>query len=476
MAFSALFYTFSKRVNSTKIPSSGATSTLIELKEESDIINPTIVLSGIPNPYVFNFCYISEFERYYWVDNWRWIHGRWLASLHVDVLASYKTEIGASSQYVLRSASNYDGTITDGYYPKINVMTDNFTSITTNRPLTYQVESGYYIVGIISQEASFGSIGYYIINQTNFNTLKNALFSDVSWTNVQDISADLLKTMFNPYDYIVSCKWCPITDIYTMGDAVTSIKIGWWTFTINAYKIKSNAAMYWGWYFDIPKTSFGTHPQSIRGSYLNHEPYSQYYMNLAPYGSIALPTECAYYGAVANEYVDVVSGECELRIFYGSGGDSTVVPLLSVKSEMFVDIQLAQVKPQTNIQGLGVNAVGSLLSAGLNLLPDESPVKSTLSGVTEAARSMYTTVSTGGNNGGYAKLAMFGGFNAAVTSLFQSIAPEDNAHFGRPLCQTKTINTLSGYILCGDPDISIVGTEGEAAQIVAFLASGFYYE
>ena len=42
--------------------------------------------------------------------------------------------------------------------------------------------------------------------------------------------------------------------------------------------------------------------------------------------------------------------------------------------------------------------------------------------------------------------------------------------------QSRTINTLSGYILCDNADPEIPCTEEELREIVSYMNSGFYYE
>ena len=56
------------------------------------------------------------------------------------------------------------------------------------------------------------------------------------------------------------------------------------------------------------------------------------------------------------------------------------------------------------------------------------------------------------------------------------VADDDNAQKGRPLCQVKTINTLSGFIMVDTPDVSLACLEPERQQIAAFMANGFFYE
>ena len=101
------FYTFSKRINSTAQPTGGTLHT-VTLKTPSSVMTPTISLvwSGSGSPAAYNYAYISDYGRYYWVSNWTFSDRQWTATLNVDVLASYKTQIGGSSKYILRAADS----------------------------------------------------------------------------------------------------------------------------------------------------------------------------------------------------------------------------------------------------------------------------------------------------------------------------------------------------------------------------------
>ena len=56
------------------------------------------------------------------------------------------------------------------------------------------------------------------------------------------------------------------------------------------------------------------------------------------------------------------------------------------------------------------------------------------------------------------------------------VVDENLAEFGRPLCNTRTISTLSGYIQCGEDDLSFSGTKSENEEINRNLKEGFFYE
>ena len=92
---------FSKRKNSTKQPT-GGTSVTAFLKEGTSIENPTFTLSGNN----FTVDYVEAFGHYYFVKDIVSIRNNLIEIECVqDVLATYKSAIIGSSQYVIRSAS-----------------------------------------------------------------------------------------------------------------------------------------------------------------------------------------------------------------------------------------------------------------------------------------------------------------------------------------------------------------------------------
>lgn len=78
------FTQFSKRENSTKRPAQ-ETFTFYDgvFKMESGILNPTLLLTlqgadGTPlNPVNWNYAFIPEYKRYYYVKEWVTNNGQW---------------------------------------------------------------------------------------------------------------------------------------------------------------------------------------------------------------------------------------------------------------------------------------------------------------------------------------------------------------------------------------------------------------
>ena len=114
------FYSINKKQNSTKRPNTDGVTYDCKLKEECSILTPNIKLDlGLSTAPSFNYAYISDWGRYYFVKNWTFYNRLWEADLEVDVLGTYKDEIGNSNLYVLRSASRFNGRIIDTAYPLI---------------------------------------------------------------------------------------------------------------------------------------------------------------------------------------------------------------------------------------------------------------------------------------------------------------------------------------------------------------------
>ena len=157
------FYSFVKRSNSTKQPTSGETTLTCQLKDQTNMVNPTLIINAVPANWssIWNYAYIAAFNRYYFINKWRWLNGLWECDLICDVLASFKTEIGNLSEFVLRSSNTYNGQIVDMQYPTTAETRVNAAALTNRFKTVYGM--GYYVLGVISNDSSSaqGAITYY---------------------------------------------------------------------------------------------------------------------------------------------------------------------------------------------------------------------------------------------------------------------------------------------------------------------------
>ena len=300
MSVSVDFYQTPKRINSTKIVSQvvGDFGLTCEIKDVCNLFTPTLIIStdrftdglgNIKNPMKYVYCHISDFDRYYFVRSWSWILGRWECALEVDVLATFKTQIGNSSMYVLRSASQCDPDIVDTKYPVKAVGAD-----TSYQGATYgtvynvwntniygnDVTAGFFRVSIVNNDSSaIGAVSHYAISGTVMAELMNKLYSSPSWANITDanISTDLQKMLLNPMQYITSVIWIP-TGFNTTGQTpIHTIPYGWWSITLTG---------------DVYRITTGTMAKSVTESIpvMHHPQYdsNKHWLQLSPYTTAAL--------------------------------------------------------------------------------------------------------------------------------------------------------------------------------------------
>ena len=76
------------------------------LRNASNVVTPTIMLN-IDNPTIYNYAYISDFHRYYFITEYVSVRtGLWQLNLKSDVLMSFKDSILASRVLVNKSESS----------------------------------------------------------------------------------------------------------------------------------------------------------------------------------------------------------------------------------------------------------------------------------------------------------------------------------------------------------------------------------
>lgn len=468
MAVNIKFWQFAKKENSTKLPETDGTEYSCLFKEPVNLLNPFITLKH-DNPVGYNYAYINTFGRYYYVTNWTYERGLWYAELRVDVLASWKDEIGASTLYVTRAASTYDGSIIDLQYPA-KTAPDIVYEYQDFDKLVYSFASGSYIVGIItSQTSGVGAVNYYIFTPANFRKFCNNLLSNADWcaSDITEISQSLFKALFNPFQYIVSCVWIPMN---ITGSTQQTIQIGWnWGISANCSILTGSTL-----YGDSIDFTVPPHPDAqSRGTYLHSAPYSQYILTVPMYGRFPLDANVASQTETitCSIDIDVVTGFGRLQ---ARGGGYTFV---DVTAMVGVPIQLAQITQAANSTTQGVasmagTAVAGSLNAFDTLLGGNTGVSSgKIAAISSALASAGNQISTIGSNGSTAGLGP-----AKFEAVFYHPVDEDLEHYGRPLCKAVKINTLSGYVLCNSADISTIATAQENIMINDYMNGGFFYE
>lgn len=507
MALTVRFWEYAKRENATSRPTNNtaaATYTNVLLKDDCSIVNPAIKLKESMATRVqdWNYCYIPEFNRYYYVTDWVWQAGLWIAELQVDVLASFRDRIGQQSVYVLRAASSYDGNIIDTTYPCTSAA-PTYQSSAVDNPYAIGGSGGSslggsFIVGIVNRHSDNGAVSYYAMTTAQFQEFCGKLYNYSSgWLDidVNEISEELQKALVNPFQYIVSCIYLPIPVSSLPGSTSrVTIYFGWW------YVNLSSAAKVVYSFYHVDNTislSIPRHPQaSSRGNYLNISPYSFYTLRCYPFGTVDIDSEAiAGYNTLDLYFnVDVITGAAELNIAVNGKNN----PIRTLSGQVGVSIPTASIMVDytnlgkstaivagaaavseigggsggffQNIREKWNNFVGNVRAGNWQQIG--SNVKESITKISSTALAARATVEVMGQQG---TASLFYTQTLSLSGRFLPLADEDLSHRGRPLCKVKTINTLYGFILCADADISIPCTDREKAAIQAAMEAGFYY-
>ena len=112
-----IFYNNNSSTNTLRKSITQLTSASITLKDDTELIRPTIILSNNLNVN-FNYVYINELNRYYFVQNKRYGQQRIYVDLNVDVLESFRSDILNLDVIAERSSNVFNTYQADGVLPK----------------------------------------------------------------------------------------------------------------------------------------------------------------------------------------------------------------------------------------------------------------------------------------------------------------------------------------------------------------------
>lgn len=474
--------TLGKERDSTIQPSadSPAKTTLdCLLKDSTSILHPVLKIRVTGSPTTLNYAYIAEFHRYYWVDDWTFGgDGCWYCSLSVDVLATYRGFILLDEEYISRTSnSTYtDTTIPDTVYPTTVDIVESDQEF--NSVFVSNAANGCFVLGVIANgQQTFGAVTYYIMSQQALLLLIGQMMGSLDWTGYtpQDIATSVLECFFNPFQYIVSCKYFPVQYVTLPGTEVETIQYGHWAFSSIPAKVISPTSCVVG-PMNTP-LAFPIHPQRDTGFiWLEGAPYSNYRLFYPPYGTIQLDAKWFVDDPtlLLSFYLDLVSGNCLLQI------SNSVGTKMELNASVAVDVPLAQMP--VDLQ----SAIGNILPASTGNRVADSAIQSAGTLLSKFVGGLANTfgaeVSTdvsilegGGNLGALSVKPVLGAY-------FRKITTPAEKYIGAPCCKILTIGTLlqdnkETFVQCSTSHIKVgwAYTE-EQEQLEQYLLNGFYLE
>lgn len=458
-------YSFAKKENSTKTPIVTGTSLTCTIKEPSSIDNMVVEVSSKPN---CNYAYISSLSRYYFVTDIAYNRGVWEMSLKCDVLASFKTAIGNTSMYIERSSAQKNGNLVDKFYPATAAATRSKTTLAVAS--TGMWTTGSYVVTALDGLSNTGCTSY-LFGAASFGFFIQSLMvtgSDMQESIWDALTQSIKVTNYEPLKYIGAVYWFPYPNFVPgAGATVTSIQLGNFTATgFTANKIDGSATNTITHTVTLP-----AHPQAAtRGSFCNLAPYSDYSVDLGPFGHIELDsTACAKATSFTITIkLDPFTGKARALIKTNLGD-----VLANISTQWGVPVLLSS-GSNVNLGGVGqaasglVSSVASALTG--NVVGAAHGLSSSIAGIADIAKG---TVSTVGSAGAMVDFQHDMEFNAR----FFTIADDDNTNNGRPYCAISTPSTLTGFMIAQKGLVtSASATSTELDAINRYMEEGFYYE
>lgn len=484
-------YSFAKRRNSTLRPNvaAGYDFEAIVNDAQTTICNPQLTLKGDAQSVLpsFNYVYIAKWNRYYYISDWRYMgNGLWVAYCNVDVLASWKEAIIATGGYVGRWvwSDNVSPRLHDGAYPATGVYYSDRKTI--NLPFSADPTQGMYVVGVLGgPSANYGAITYYAMTATQLATLVQNMAGQQpfqAWEDIDSIDADIIKSLVNPIQYIVSCKWFPFG--FTAYGAEIPVYIWTWNTGVTGIRLSTTQAASMRAFEASVDPTFN--PQAT-GNFPKYAPYWEATLFTPIWGVIDLPVdmleEYGYYKF--DIFVNVLTGSADLRMIARESNDPQAKQVFVFKrtAQLAVDIPLAQVS--YNYVGMLKDTVSLATAAGSAVtgLVTETPITETIGSMANSLIDLTAKMlspgmmSTGGNGGGFNYDI---GFMTLQNIRYQTVGESFN-NIGVP-CK-KQITSLAEFVAEGGGFVQfdIVhfksgATDNENAEIEEAMKGGIFIE
>ena len=492
MSITAHFYTFTKKKNSTKRPS-GGTSISVVIKDPSSATSPRLELD-ISNPTAYNYVHIPAFgNRYYFITDWISDHNRWICDCTVDVLATYRSDILTSYQYVLRSASERNPYIADSSYPM-----DTSTVIarigvgTTGGPNPFFGLNRCYVLAISNGNTTpqINGVQYLVCN---YDQLREIMYGTLNGNSdywdpgaSSGVSDSIFRSIVNPLQYFGEAYLLPIdvtsSQLSNVLSNVTNnqLKVGSWTVPYSGSQLRAfNQDALGGYvYTHSVDVDLPFHPQrSDHGEWVTASPYSRYYLYAGIYGLIQLDTSYITQIGLGIDHFTVTltvnvdfKGNTALTVTAASG-DYTGAILAKSYASAAVPISLTQTKNNTLgwiSQGAGV--VGAAMSGNI------PGVISGTAGLISGTESLMNKPETKGIQG--ATACVYEPWY--IQAEFHNVVCRDSELpmniIGYPLCETKLLSELTGFCQTSEPWLDLDCYASEYDAIMGLMTDGFYIE
>lgn len=436
---------FSKRVNSTKQPTGGTTVDVL-LKDQCDVLAPSFILNTLD----FNINYVQAFGNYYFAQVINLDGHRSEIKCTLDHLATFKSDIGAYTCYVERSAAGYTPEVFDPLiYPTGEIVQSEQTQ---GDILPNYNASGNYVVTCVGKNG----LKQYMLSegqvQALFNTFFDPILSNYLDTNNQFGTLDeAIQAVFiaicNPSQYIKSVTWFPFD--LTSGLSETPY-FGF---------VPGNATVNLATKGDAPGGTI-TLPSRYYNDYRDFDSrFTSATLYLPGAGVHQIDPKLLNKTLAYTYWVDSATGAGEVTVFADNS------EILSMACQLGCNVPIGGLT--------GANLLSSLAQGFKNAVATGQPLAAA-SGITDAFTDFLSPPQASIGASGNRYCLADRNIQMTVTRLGSTAYP--TATSGRATYKNYTISSLSGYIKCNNASVPISGDGAEQDVVNNYLNSGFYYE
>lgn len=477
---SAVFYTFSKRKNSTKQPTGSGTSLSVNLKSGTSLLSPTFLLSLSSRP---AYDYVSFEGRYYFVTDIVSVRDNlWEISCSVDALASHKSTIGASNALILYADGGRNDII-DKRIPldssiEIHGNAASITGWNINN-ITY----GSIMISV----TGVGSFGTYMLED---NSDLHSMMEDSTnwWDNVANIGSveDALKQFFyggSAGDCLKNALALPITLVYSSPDPYLGPKEQLNLGPYPAADENQNPVFVHRVNNPIMKTSTTINIPWQYSDWRRHKPYTDVQLYLPFIGVVNLDAdELINAAALDIDYsLNIASGDLAISV----STDSPVKCIYTASTNVAMALPFGaanipitkQVSAAATAIGTAVGTMAAMLSGGAS----DAAILAAGAGsglAAGAAASLGSGAASGG--GGLSGGASQGLFDRIMCVTISRALSDSQANLmgvmGKPVYKKATIGSYSGYVQTDGFSIDGAMTDTERDIINAAFNGGAFYE
>lgn len=453
MASVTFYSNFSKKKNSTKIPGGAGTSKTVRLKDNTSLYNPTFELTGNFPDYT----YASWQGLYFYVTNITSVaNGMYEIECDLDPIGSARGDIKGTTAYVQRCSTDYDVAVPDPEVGNVMELAGHGKFETSlgsgNTPIIDN--TGCYIMRAVGR----GGIKTFILSDSDLNNILDFMFDDTGtfWEAAWDT---VIKTVYNPFQYIVSLMYTPVSITWMSQGAspASQVDLGWWN--ANGY---GYLATYTGRNF----TAFDlSTPTRYFNDFRDFDPrFTQVAITLPDGNTKEIPAAWLSHGTLKMQILmDIFTGDAKYILRDSDG------ILATFTSKLAFPVQIGQMDSSLNSAVTGALGAAASAQAG-SALGVVSSLTGAVSGIIQPNPSI---------NGTQGNSSTINSVHAIYFDVLRYVTTiVDPAQLGRPLMENRTLSSLASgsFVKCAGAHVDTSLPEQYKNVIDDTLNSGIFLD